>query len=39
MDYKNGGKVPEIMNRFKWVNSDCFHLINEEGVEKLVDVT
>lgn len=27
----------EIMNRFKWVDEDTIRVINQEGIEKIID--
>lgn len=28
----------EIMNRFKWVDEETIRLINNEGIEKIIDL-
>lgn len=29
--------IPDVMRRFKWVNENVIHVINQEGIELLVD--
>jgi hypothetical protein len=30
--------VKEIMNRFTWIDSNTFRIINKEGFEKIIDI-
>ena len=36
MDGKRA-KVEEIVNRFRWIDENRIHIINEEGIERIVD--
>ena len=38
MTYTDVDHVIETLNRFKWVNISTFLIVNEEGIEKLVDI-
>ena len=32
-------KVEDVARRFRWISEDLIHIINHEGIERIVDVT
>ena len=39
--YADGKRVPleETMRRLRWLDEDKLHIINEEGIERIIDVS
>ena len=38
MSFTDVNQVLHVFNRFKWVDERTFLIVNEEGMEKLIDI-
>lgn len=39
MDLKKQSRESHITNKLKWINNHTFKLINDDGVERIIDYT